>query len=66
MNPPAVRTLAAQRMLKHRCGRCLAEPDDWCRTARGSRAAMLHSARFYAAQAAGDLPLTEEEVGGYA
>lgn len=54
--------LADQRMLKHKCGRCMAEPGSWCRTVRGSRAAMIHAARFYAAQAVGDLPLTDSDM----
>jgi hypothetical protein len=54
--------LADRRMLNHRCGRCMADVGAWCKTARGSRASMLHSARFYAAQAAGHLPLTGGDI----
>ena len=54
--------LADARMVRHKCGRCFAEPGIWCRTARGSRAALLHAPRFYAAQATGDLPLTDADL----
>lgn len=51
-------------MIGHKCGRCMADPGEWCRTARGNRAAMLHSPRYYAACAAGDLPLTDADLAG--
>lgn len=54
--------LGNERMLRHCCGRCLQPAGTWCTTASGRRSVLLHSARFYAAQAAGDLPLTDADV----
>jgi hypothetical protein len=50
-------------MLGYRCGRCLVDNGEWCRTERGSRAAMLHAPRFYAAQATGEFPIDADEKG---
>ena len=58
----AVLALGDRMMLRHRCGRCLVLSGEWCVTARGGRAASLHAARFDAAQAANDLPLTDADL----
>lgn len=44
-------------MLRFGCERCAAPPGEWCVTASGKRAGLMHSNRFDAARKASLLPL---------
>ncbi len=50
-------------MLRYRCGRCLAEPGEWCTVQRGGLSALLHAYRFHRAVADEAFAWQQDEKG---